>query len=145
MCSFFFRIYFAGVEYADMLIYKHNSRCLETVGDCSHQVHCPQWKQPCSWGRRQQQGEAGWLLLFWKHTALSCCIWQPSGGCGSGVELAFCYRKVAGFIPLVCMSKCPWAISWNPNCLWCAGQHLAWQPPPSLFKLLQVVLEKRIC
>ena len=29
--------------------------------------------------------------------------------CGSGVEPAPCYRKVAGLIPLVCMSKGPWA------------------------------------
>ena len=31
------------------------------------------------------------------------------GRCGSGVETASCYRKVAGLIPVVCMSKCPWA------------------------------------
>ena len=30
------------------------------------------------------------------------------GGCVSGVEPAACYHKVAGSIPLVCMSKCPW-------------------------------------
>ena len=28
--------------------------------------------------------------------------------CGSGVEPVPCYQKVAGSIPLVCMSKCPW-------------------------------------
>ena len=47
------------------------------------------------------------------------------GCCDSGEEPASCYRKVAGSIPLVCMWKCP-------NCPWCAGRHLAWQPPPSV-------------
>ena len=41
-----------------------------------------------------------------------------------------CYRKVAGSIPLVYMSVCYWARYWTPNCSWCAGQHLAWQPQP---------------
>ena len=53
-------------------------------------------------------------------------------GCSSGVEPTSCYQKVASLIPLVCMSKCPWAKTLNPkNCSSCAGQHLAWQPPPS--------------
>ena len=39
---------------------------------------------------------------------------------GSWIEPAPCYRKDAGFIPLVCMSKCPWARHWTPNCSWCA-------------------------
>ena len=34
------------------------------------------------------------------------------------VEPASCYWKVAGLIPLVCMSKCPWARYWTPNCSW---------------------------
>ena len=34
-----------------------------------------------------------------------------------------CYQKVAGSVPLVCMSKCPWARHWTPNCSWCAGRH----------------------
>ena len=45
-----------------------------------------------------------------------------------GTPLAPCYQKVAGSIPLVCMSKRPWARYWTPNCSWCAGRHLAWQP-----------------
>ena len=53
--------------------------------------------------------------------------------CGSGTELASWYWKVAGLIPLVCMSKCPWARNWTPNCSWCAGRHPAWQPPPSVY------------
>ena len=32
-----------------------------------------------------------------------------SGSCGSGVEPAACYRRVAGSISLVCMAKNPWA------------------------------------
>ena len=36
---------------------------------------------------------------------------------------------VAGLIPLVLMSKCPWERYWKLNCSWC---HLAWQPPPSV-------------
>ena len=43
--------------------------------------------------------------------------------CGSGLEPASCYQKVAGLISLVCMSKCPWARYWTPNCSWCAGRH----------------------
>ena len=39
------------------------------------------------------------------------------------MEPASCYRKVAVLIPLVCMSKCPWAKYWTPNCSWCAGLH----------------------
>ena len=35
-----------------------------------------------------------------------------------------CYQKVTGSFPLVCMSKCPWARYWTPNC-WRAGQQLA--------------------
>ena len=30
-----------------------------------------------------------------------------------------CYWKVAGSIPLVCMSNCPWARCWTPNCQLC--------------------------
>ena len=30
--------------------------------------------------------------------------------CGSGVELAPCYRKVNGLIPLVCVSNCSWRL-----------------------------------
>lgn len=29
------------------------------------------------------------------------------GDCGSGAQPVSCYLKVAGLIPLVCMSKCP--------------------------------------
>ena len=32
--------------------------------------------------------------------------------------------------------SCPWARYWTPNCSWCAGQHLAWQPLPSVYELL---------
>ena len=56
------------------------------------------------------------------------------GGCGS--EPASCYRKVVGSIPLVCMLKCPWARCWTPNCSWCAGRHLAWQPSPSVYECM---------
>ena len=48
---------------------------------------------------------------------------------GSGVEPASCYWMVVGLIPLLCMSTCLWATYWTPNCSWCAGRHLAWQPP----------------
>ena len=34
---------------------------------------------------------------------------------------------------LRCMSKCPQARYWTPNCFWCAGGHPAWQPPPSVY------------
>ena len=34
---------------------------------------------------------------------------KGKGGCGSGVEPASCDREVAGSIPLVCVSRCPWA------------------------------------
>ena len=34
-------------------------------------------------------------------------------GCGSEIEPASSYRKVAGPIPLICMSKCPWARYWS--------------------------------
>ena len=47
-----------------------------------------------------------------------------SWGFGSGVEPPSCYLRVAGSIPLVCLSNCPWARYWTPNCSWCAGQHL---------------------
>ena len=46
-------------------------------------------------------------------------FWGGGGGLGlnfcfcpavaQGVEPASCYWKVTGSIPLVCMSKCPWA------------------------------------
>ena len=56
--------------------------------------------------------------------------------CCSEVEPASCYRKVTGLFPLVCMLKCPWARYWTRNCSWCAGPHLAWQPPPSVYKCM---------
>ena len=56
------------------------------------------------------------------------------GGCGSGVES--CYREVAGLTLLVWMSECPWARCWTPSCSWCAGWHLAWQPPPSVYECM---------
>ena len=59
-------------------------------------------------------------------------------GCGSGMKPASCYRKVASLIPLVCMSKCPWIRYRTPNCSWCAGWHLAWQPPPSVCETVTV-------
>ena len=43
-----------------------------------------------------------------------------------GVEPASCHQNVAGSIPLVCISKCPWARYSTPNCSWCAGRHPAW-------------------
>ena len=49
---------------------------------------------------------------------------------------ASCYRKVAGSIPLICMSKCPWARCWTPHGSWCAGRQLAWQPPPSIYECM---------
>ena len=59
-----------------------------------------------------------------------------AGSCGSGVELVSCYQKVAGSVPLVCMSKCPGARYWTQNCSRCAGWHLAWQPPPSMYECI---------
>ena len=47
-----------------------------------------------------------------------------SCGRGSGVEPASCYWTVTGLIPLVCISKCPWAGYWNPTCS--CWWHLAW-------------------
>ena len=41
----------------------------------------------------------GWFCSSARH--------QASGSCGSGVEPTSCYWKVAGWIPLVCMSKSP--------------------------------------
>ena len=45
---------------------------------------------------------------------------RNSRGFDSGAEPASCYSKVTGSIVLVCMSKCPWARHWTPNCSWCA-------------------------
>ena len=39
------------------------------------------------------------------------------GSCGSGVEPVSYYWEVAGLIPPVCMSKCPWARYWPPKLL----------------------------
>ena len=33
-----------------------------------------------------------------------------------------------------CMSKHPCARYWTPNCSWWTDQHLAWQPPPSVYE-----------
>ena len=41
----------------------------------------------------------------------------------AGVEPASCYQKVAGSIPPVYMSKCPWMRYWTTICSWCAGRH----------------------
>ena len=69
--------------------------------------------------RRKHSTHSGWRLS------------ENKGGC-SEAEPASCCRTVAGLIPLVCMSKCPWARYWTPNCFWCAGRQLARQPPPSV-------------
>ena len=31
-----------------------------------------------------------------------------------------------------------WARYWTPNCSWCAGWHLVWQPPPSVYVCMYV-------
>ena len=41
---------------------------------------------------------------------------------------------------LVCMLNCPWARYWTSNCSWCAGRHLAWQPPPSVYECMYELL-----
>ena len=72
---------------------------------------------------------------------LSGCSLQTNhfwGGCGSVVEPASCYQKVAGLISLICISKCPWATYWTPNCSWRAGRHLTWQPPPSVYEWIKI-------
>ena len=38
-------------------------------------------------------------------------------------EPASCYCQLTGSIPLVCMSKCPWARYGTPNCSWCWSTH----------------------
>ena len=57
-------------------------------------------------------------------------VWR---GCGGSGKPGSCSQKVAGSIPLVCMSKHPWAWYGTPNCSWCAGLHLAWHPPSSVY------------
>ena len=74
------------------------------------------------------------MLLWFAHIYLSpspAGPWLVSsalnrGSCGAGVEPASCYQKAAGSIP--CMSECPWASWWSPNCSLCADRYLAWQP-----------------
>ena len=39
------------------------------------------------------------------------------------------------------MSKCPWARYWSPNGSWCAGRHLEWQPPPSVYQCMYELVE----
>ena len=75
------------------------------------------------------------MRAFLYHVQISTCY---VGVCGSGVEPASCYRKFTCSIPLVCILKCPWARYWTPNCSWCAGQHLAWPPPPSVYECMCV-------
>ena len=86
----------------------------------------------CSWGMAECY-DVTVKLTFADLLAIKC------HHCGSGVEPTSCYLKVAGLIPLVCMSKCPWA-RWTPNCSWCAGWHLAWQPPPSVYECMYKLL-----
>ena len=60
-----------------------------------------------------------------------------------------CSSKVVGSIPLICMSKCPWARYWTLNCSWCC-----WSTPymaaPAISvwvfdELLYVMLDKSVC
>ena len=44
------------------------------------------------------------------------------------VELSSGSRRVAGSIPTLGVSKCPWARHLTPDCSWRAGWYLAWQP-----------------
>ena len=50
-----------------------------------------------------------WLTSHLVQTKCEGCVSWLFYDCGSGVEPASCHRKVAGSIPLVCMSKCPWS------------------------------------
>ena len=74
------------------------------------------------------------FLMSWENQSMD--ILSDSG---SGIEPVSCYLKVACSIPLVCMLKDPWARYWPPNS-WCAGWHLALQPPVTVYELLQVAL-----
>ena len=77
-----------------------------------------------------QISEEGQHNLWVALNYLKCHV----GDCGSGVEPAS--WKVTGSIPLICMLKCPWASYWTTNCSWCAVQHLAWLPPPSVYECM---------
>ena len=83
------------------------------------------------WKHWEIQNQANnFSCIFFHVWKISPEMFSSEGGCGSGVEPASCYQKVTGSTPLVCMLKCPWARYWTPNCSWCAGRYLAWQPPP---------------
>ena len=72
-------------------------------------------------GRTLGETSKEWLLVSSVKPQLNIVLTSYNvcdvDGCGSWVEPASCYRKVAGSIRLVYMSKCPWARYWNPNCL----------------------------
>ena len=55
----------------------------------------------------QNMGVAALLLSQAVSFLFFMCVCDS--GCGAGVEPVSCYWKAAGLIPLVCMSKCPWA------------------------------------
>ena len=61
-----------------------------------------------------------------------CKLINSNDGSLQSTLKASCYRKVAGSIPLVCMSKCPWARYWTPKLL-----PMCWSA--------QVALDKSVC
>ena len=61
---------------------------------------------------------------------------KRSGGCDSGVEQASCYWEVAGLISPGLHVEVSLGKIVNPHCSWCAGLHLVWQLPPSVYELL---------
>ena len=67
--------------------------------------------------------------LDWSHLFKFCTVFKLFQGVFPLILLFHTFaqishlltrRKVAGSIPLVCMSKCPWVRYWTPDCSWCA-------------------------
>ena len=65
-----------------------------------------------------------------------------------GVPPASCYRKDAGSIPLLCMSKCPMGKILNPKLLlmcWSAPSMAATTMSACVYELAYVLSDKRSC
>ena len=98
-----------------VICHKNNSMTL-TV-EKNNLISCPQLDD--------RDRSHDWTVNIKSNQADNSCTWSRSS--------LIIGRSLVQFPWSACL-KCAWARYWTPNCSWCAGQHLAWQPPTSVYE-----------